>query len=847
MGHIQEEMMTAKFNTTEKEVEISALIENIASITSEKEILKQQLIQMELNLKRKDDQFESRLSLEMGPLKEEISTVSFNLSTKMTELASLQQMLTDANSERAVVKQKNAEQITIKDIEITDLRENISSLLSSNEILKQKVVELESVLKLNDEQFESKIYLRLNPIETQMQAVQLDLSEKVADIVALQNKLKTTTEEKESIKQKLTGKITEKEIEISKLQKNIASVVAETEFLKHKVVELTSDLTTMEDEFESKIALRLESVEKNMVSVKLDLAEKVTELESVQNMLTTTTTNKEEIEQNLSELITQKEGEISALRYNLTSVDSEKELLKHEVVKLTSEFKTKEDKFESEISMTMEPVKKELETKVTEICTLKENITHIASEKEILKQKVVQLESDLQIKKEEFESVVSMQLEPLQQEMEAKVKELATWRENISIVASEKEVLIEKVEKLESNISVQKQEFEYTISMTVQPIQNEIEKKTTEVVALKEDIANMASEKDILKQKVVELESDLKVREEEFESRLSITLGPMQKEIETKVAEIVGLGENIASVTSENEMLKETVEQLKIDLKLKEDDVESRISLTLEPLEKELKTVQLDFTTKVVELSALQDIITVATAEREILKQKLVELETNIKTKEEDFESEIHIRLEPIEREMKAVRMDFTEKKTKLDAFQETMVISNSEKEILRQKVVTLESDLKIKEEQFSVDIQLKLEPLEKEMQASKADAAADKEEVCRLKDLLAAAQTAVVESKELLLVIEEKESVEQELRLQVQELREVVSEQTQARESVGANLEIMRREAEKHKEQSEGLQGEVRDASQMAQMRLEKCKLVEVQLEEVTREKEEQGGRITR
>ena len=847
MGHIQEEMITAKFNTTEKEVEISALIENIASITSEKEILKQQLIQMELNLKSKDDQFESRLSLEMGPLKEEISTVSFNLSTKMTELASLQHMLEDANSERAVVEHKNAEQITIKDIEITALSENTSSLLSSNEILKQKVVELESVLKLNDEQFESKMYLRLNPIETQMQAVQLDLSEKVADIEALQNKLTTTTEEKDSLKQKLTGQITERENEICELKENIASVVAETEFLKHKVVELTSDLTTKEDEFESKIAIRLESAEKNMVSVKLDLAEKVKELESVQNMLTTTTTNKEEIEQNLSELITQKEGEISALRYNLTSVDSEKELLKHEVVKLTSEFKTKEDKFESVISMTMEPVKKELETKVTEICTLKENITHIASEKEILKQKVVQLESDLQIKKQEFESEVSMQLEPLQQEIDAKVKELATWRENISIVASEKEVLIEKVEKLESDISVQKQEFEYTISMTVQPIQNEIEKKTTEVVALKEDIANMASEKDILKQKVVELESDLKVREDEFESRLFITLGPMQKEIETKVAEIVGLGENIASVTSEKEMLKETVEQLKIDLKLKEEDVESRISLTLEPLEKELKTVQLDFTTKVVELAALQDIITVATTEREILKQKLVELETNIKTKEEDFESEIHIRLEPIEREMKAVRMDFTEKETKLNALQETMVLSNSEKEILRQKVVTLESDLKIKEEQFSVEIQLKLEPLEKEMQASKADAAADKEEVCRLKDLLAAAQTAVVESKELLLVIEEKESVEQELRLQVQELREVVSEQTQARESVGANLEVMRREAEQHREQSEGLQGEVRDASQMAQMRLEKCKLVEVQLEEVTREKEEQGGRITR
>ena len=416
-------------------------------------------------------------------------------------------------------------------------------------------------------------------------------------------------------------------------------------------------------------------------------------------------------------------------------------------------------------------------------------------------------------------------------------------------------------------------------------VKMEIVLKETELATLQEVVINTTTEKEILKEKFVELETILKVKEEEFETEIHLKVEPLEKqmkavkmEIVSKESELVSLQEVVMNTTTEKTILKQKIVELETNLKVKEDEFETEIQLKMEPLEREMKAVKMKYVSKETEFATLQEFNINTTTDMKILKQKVVELETNLKVKEDEFETEIQLKLEPIEKEMKAVKMDIVTKQSELATLHESFVNTNSEKEILKEKVVLLETDLKVKDEEFATQVQLQLESVEREVQTTSLDNKAHKEDIKALQEKLLTTEDAMatvvkikeelsekvdctekelqrmvakvevlaqveVERKELVEVLQEKELAEQEMRQKVAQLEQALEEHLVSRESLVSSLEVARNDAGK----VVNLEEEVREVTATALLQLEKCRVVELELHEVTKIKEELGLQLHR
>merc|ERR1719319_1644464 len=205
----------------------------------------------------------------------------------------------------------------------------------------------------------------------------------------------------------------------------------------------------------------------------------------------------------------------------------------------------------------------------------------------------------------------------------------------------------------------------------------------------------------------------------------------------------------------------------------------------------------------------------------------------------------------------------------------------NSEKEVLKEKVVELETDLEVREEEFSSRAQLQVAAVQEELNSAKM------EEIEELLQKLKAAESTITESvttkdmlqgklvelqgelagltatveqlnqckaelKELVLVMQEKEQVERELRPQVLELKEQVKEQGSGKESLVASLEAAQQQVEMAMVTRAAMELDLKDSKEVAEeatktalVRLEKCKTVELEVEEMTKEKEQLGVKL--
>ena len=110
------------------------------------------------------------------------------------------------------------------------------------------------------------------------------------------------------------------------------------------------------------------------------------------------------------------------------------------------------------------------------------------------------------------------------------------------------------------------------------------------------------------------------------------------------------------------------------------------------------------------------------------------------------------------------------------------------------------------------------------------------------------------LERKELVVVLQEREEMETGLRRQVAELQEMLKEQGSSRQSLVANLEAARQEVEAAMLQRTRLEAEMKEKSALveevtktATVRLEKCKVVELELEESVRAQKELGVKMIR
>merc|ERR1712088_366730 len=116
-------------------------------------------------------------------------------------------------------------------------------------------------------------------------------------------------------------------------------------------------------------------------------------------------------------------------------------------------------------------------------------------------------------------------------------------------------------------------------------------------------------------------------------------------------------------------VLKQKVVELDCNLRIKSEDFETKVQLELEPVQREVETIRMVVAAKETEVRTLQDTVELIeeeretlekevlnkTAETEVLKQKVVELDTNLKTRVEEFDSAVSLQLEPVKREVERV------------------------------------------------------------------------------------------------------------------------------------------------------------------------------------------------
>ena len=483
---------------------------------------------------------------------------------------------------------------------------------------------------------------------------------------------------------------------------------------------------------------------------------------------------------------------------------------------------------------------------------------------------------------------IEQQLVKLQVELTTKQEES---NNEIANVVSDKEVLKQKVVELESEVQLKQEEMEFKmepIMIQLDVVQKDNSVKQFEIITLQEAVQNVTSEKELLKQKVVELESDLSAKEVSFESEFQLKLEPIRNEAmalvrmesETKQTEIVAHQATIEAISSEREVLKQKVVELETDLETKQNKFESILSLQMEPLQREMQSIKHE---KEATETALKEEIVNASTEKEILRQKVVELDTDLKTKVDEFETEMNIKLDPLRREMQTVQMQIAEKQSEVVSLQESISMINSEKEVLKEKVVELETDLEVREEEFSSRAQLQVAAVMEELNSAKM------EEIEELLQKLKAAESTITESitakdmlqgklvemqgelavmaatveqlnqckaelKELVLVMQEKEQVERELRHQVLELQEQVKEQGSGKESLVASLEAAQQQVEMAMVTRAAMELDLKDSKEAAEeatktalVRLEKCKTVELEVEEMAKEKEQLGVKSAR
>jgi chromosome segregation ATPase len=217
------------------------------------------------------------------------------------------------------------------------------------------------------------------------------------------------------------------------------------------------------------------------------------------------------------------------------------------------------------------------------------------------------------------------------------------------------------------------------------------------------------------------------------------------------------------------------------------------------------------------ELSVLQEYINNANSEKIILNQKIVQLEMDMKVNKDNIASEIQFKMDSVENEMESVNLENAAKK---------------------EEIINLEAKLKVTESAMST--------CEKTRDELKESLRAKQEELSEVVAKVAELQRAEGERRELVEVLQEREEQEQGLRRQVVELQEMVQEQVHGKQSLAASLEAARKEVEAVFGRQASLEAEVAagrvevaEATQTAQLRLEKTRVVELQLEELTMAKE--------
>ena len=149
------------------------------------------------------------------------------------------------------------------------------------------------------------------------------------------------------------------------------------------------------------------------------------------------------------------------------------------------------------------------------------------------------------------------------------------------------------------------------------------------------------------------------------------------------------------SLLEQETAFKEMQLRLESETDLKKEELQSINSAKVEPLEREIKAVRKNNESKKQTIADLEKSVADVKVEKLTITQKVLELENKLQAKWEELETELHLKIEALNREITTVKHENKAKEVEIETLKDNIASEITEKNILKEKVVELEADIR--------------------------------------------------------------------------------------------------------------------------------------------------------
>ncbi|CAJ0582595.1 unnamed protein product, partial [Mesorhabditis spiculigera] len=664
--------------TLQKDAEIQKQIEDLHSLTSERDKLKFVVGEMERQI-REQGEGSSKASEQLSGLSEKAATTAKDLEAAKRELEEVRQQLKNKTNEAAAVSEKAATleaDLSARNDKIRQLEEELhtgkSSIEGSNEILvkkEQKLLEAQQTLNQANEtqkSLEAKIQELEGQLDAEKQAAKRltseknELDEKVAALVGkltaegeqLKNKDSHAQAQESKLQQlgdaneELTRTVAKKDEAIKELRLQLETQTKEIATLKDNASDLLSKIS--EGEGGAKMAIdQLNEEKKKLLEDITLLGESLKEQKS----------EAEEQTENLKKELKHKERdhveEIKKRSQAHEALSSQLNILNEELVKKSNQF---------------EEIEKEREEE------RQKNAAHFAK----LKEAIVARDGSLTAANGQIEELTS-QVAALQKRVEEKDKALVDSKNQIEHSLDTVKLAEEKAKQM---------------AELLRNVENERSQ-------IRDELDSTRKENEILQQNLNALTSDLAEKQKHFSSKVSMLEGQLEENLRTN-DEMLQVNRELTHAKEKLEKEKAAVEA-KLNLESAQSEETSgklsQLSLELEMERSARSTAEENAKQKEIELADLHRQIE-ESSEREKLDQTRVrELEEEklsiMRNAEEQFQDDCK-RIKEYEEKVKSYDAEFTKLSEELNEREEK--IESLNKATSRLETVIAQKDEEILE-----------------------------------------------------------------------------------------------------------------------------------------------------
>ena len=678
----KEQKETCEKKSTEKDIEINNLVEEVTVLKNKSKELVQQIQTQQNDLIILANEKDS-LTKTLNSQAEKYSQITHKLERSQQECErqtfqiketakNLDVLLAQTKEELKGCDAKNKEKIE----QINKERESITSQLntcrekelsnnekllkieeaksileekwgSKNKELEAQLVELDSILKQTEEKLNKKV--------SENQIIE-DQFKKLSNELASQ---KSSSEDLLVIKTESEKKIAALESKVNELKGELTQLYDEKKSVDFDITTVKNDLTTKQNTI-NQLTDQRDSLQANVVQLTKQIEETSNSKESEEMKLRA---NLESLEE--------KEKEILGLKQNLELCQTDSKKLSEQLEKMKSDINdstSDSKKIISELQLQIEDLKRDLQTRDLQISTL-------TNEVEELKNKLSVNDQELKVAKEKLEQNISQ-----------KEQELSSVQREAKLLSESGETLQTKIKGLEEALAksegqlTETTRFEEQLSICnkeLETIKTSIDTKSVVEETIRNELAESIKKRD-------QLEQELNACKETSSSG-SMQLSKKLEDLEKELGELKG---TLNEKQSQIDLLEAKNSELNLQLKDLTDTQITKSKDELNLLVEEMNSVKFELSKVTEERDSLQNVINIKSSQVNELESKLNSVKEICDAESDKLRKEIErisIALDETKQSKLVPQTDFTECNKDLENYKIIRESLKSKREILTQ------------------------------------------------------------------------------------------------------------------------------------------------------------------